>query len=482
MTARSPANSSVSSESPPTNSLPVPQFNPAQLAAWTAGQWTAEPEAAITGFGIDTRKLEAGTLFVALKTESRDGHDFLEAAREAGAAGALVSAVRPEVDLPQLKVADPQSALQSIGREHRRTFAGPVIGITGSAGKTSTKNMLAAILGDTALATEANLNNHLGVPLTLTRLDNDQHRFGIIEAGINGPDEMDALASMIEPDVAIVTLVDHAHTAGLGSLEGVAREKVKLPAAVASPGDKVFPASVAQHGVFQQLPETQVVVERVELLANPPSGNRSFFMVSHRDDETMVSLVVGETSVETYQMVRVSDGMAQNAALAATLTRRLGITYDQVKSGLAAWRPAAMRGEVRRDQGRFVYLDCYNANPCAMADALETFQLRAGTDAPRLYLLGGMEELGEESDRKHRELGASLELRPTDQLLVIGTGADQVRAGAMDAGASPLQVEILDSLEGVGGQVAAWEGAVFIKGSRRYRLEMVLAGEAAAST
>jgi len=457
----------------------VPRFNPLQLATWTDGQWTVDPSAAVTGFSNDTRTLEAGAIFVALKTKTRDGHDFLAAAREAGASGALVATVRADIDLPQLVVADPLEALQTIGREHRRRFKGTVIGITGSAGKTSTKNMLAAILGERALATHGNLNNHLGVPLTLTRLDSELHDYGIIEAGINGPNEMDGLASMIEPDVAIVTLVDHAHTAGLGSLEGVAREKVKLPAAVPPPGDKVFPQSVARHEVFAALPDPQVVVVREEVLSSATDANRSLFMVSHQADHTLLSLVVGESAAETYEMVRVSDGMAQNAALAVTMARRLGIETTQVQSGLAKWRPAAMRGEVRHDKGRFVYLDCYNANPCAMADALGTFQLRADPGVARLYVLGGMEELGEESDQKHWELGGSLDLRPGDRLMVIGTGAEQVQGGALAMGALPEQISVLSDLSGVVGIVADWPGAVFIKGSRRYRLETVLAGEAA---
>ncbi len=455
----------------------MPQFDPSQLARWTDGRWTVEPVSTILGFGIDTRQLAKGDVFVALKTDRRDGHDFLGAAKDAGASAALVSEARSDVDLPQLVVGDPLGALQTIGREHRRSFSGTVIGITGSAGKTSTKNMLAAILGDRALATAGNLNNHLGVPLTLTRLDSSRHDFGVIEAGINGPDEMDELAGMIEPDVAMVTLVDHAHTAGLGSLEGVAREKAKLPASVRAPGDKVFPTSVACHAPFQALAETQVVVERVDFFQGSLDQNRAKFMVSHREDQTLLSLVVGPAAAEIYSMVRMSDGMAQNAALAATLARRLGISSDQVQTGLAAWRPAAMRGEIRQQQDRFIYLDCYNANPCSMADALETFQLRAPDKAPRLYVLGGMEELGEESERKHRELGGSLDLRPGDQLLVIGTGAEAVRAGALEAGACPLQVEVLANLSGVAAQVAGWSGAVFIKGSRRYQLETVLVEE-----
>ena len=213
----------------------MPEFPPSLLAAWTGGRWTAQPVSSLSGFTIDTRQLRSGQVFVALKTGKRDGHDFLATAEMSGASAAIVSTPAEGLRLPQLVVADPLKAFHAIAREHRRLFKGPVIGISGSAGKTSTKNLLALLLGGAeagVLATEGNLNNHLGVPLTLTRLDPSAHHFAVVEAGISAPREMAPLAAMIEPDIAIVTLVAPAHTAELGGLGGVAAEKAVLPAAV----------------------------------------------------------------------------------------------------------------------------------------------------------------------------------------------------------------------------------------------------------
>ncbi len=178
----------------------MPSFLPAQLASWTGGRWTAQPVSSLLGFAIDSRQLRRGDVFVAIKSEQRDGHAFLGAAEAAGASAALVSTPDPALALPQLVVADPLRAFQAIAREHRRLFRGPVVGISGSAGKTSTKNLLALLLEAAAassdahagqvLATEGNLNNHLGVPLTLTRLDPAVHRFAVVEAGISAPGEM----------------------------------------------------------------------------------------------------------------------------------------------------------------------------------------------------------------------------------------------------------------------------------------------------
>ncbi|MEY4938740.1 MAG: hypothetical protein RIQ93_475, partial [Verrucomicrobiota bacterium] len=163
----------------------MPAFSPDTLARWTGGRWTARPVSPLTGFTADTRELKTGQVFVAIKTDRRDGHDFLAAAMAAGASAAIVATPDPDVALPQLCVSDPLGAFQAIAREHRRSFAAPVVAISGSAGKTSTKDLLALLLGGEAggvLATAGNLNNHLGVPLTLTRLDPTAHHFAVIEA------------------------------------------------------------------------------------------------------------------------------------------------------------------------------------------------------------------------------------------------------------------------------------------------------------
>jgi len=191
----------------------MPTFAPEKMAAWTGGHWTRIPGGALGGFTQDTRQLAAGQVFVAVKTAMRDGHDFLGEALKRGATAALVGREVAGAKLPQLVVDDPLAAFQLIAREHRREFHGTVVGVTGSVGKTSTKDLLALLLGgpEAVLATAGNLNNHLGVPLTLTRLDSAVHRAAVIEAGISEPGEMAPLAEMIEPDHSVVTLVGPAH-------------------------------------------------------------------------------------------------------------------------------------------------------------------------------------------------------------------------------------------------------------------------------
>lgn len=455
----------------------MPNFTPDILAHWTGGRWTAQPVSPLSGFTIDTRQLRTGQVFVAIKTEKRDGHDFLPAAQQAGASAALVATPDPSLMLPQLVVADPLAAFQSIARAHRQTFRGPVVGISGSAGKTSTKNLVALLLGSTdeVLATEGNLNNHLGVPLTLTRLDPVRHKFAVIEAGISAPGEMAPLADMIEPDVALITLIAPAHTAELGGLEGVAREKAVLPAAVRTTGIALFPRQCAEFGAFRELDVRRMVIERADVLrpAEPPK-DVVYFSISHRGDITAVALAYGAPPPLTFTFRRVSDGMAQNAVLAICTALWLGISREQIQERLAGWQPARLRGELRREGDRLLYLDCYNANPASMADALDAFYAVAPANEPRLFVLGGMEELGPEAEMFHRALGRSLRLRPQDFLFTIGDHAAAVRQGALENGSGAAQVEIVSSLEPIAARVAEWRGAVFVKGSRRYQLEKIL--------
>lgn len=463
----------------------MPHFTPDSLARWTRGRWTGSPPAPISGFSADSRRLQRGEMFVALKTQQRDGHDFLAGAFEAGASAALVSRPDSSLKLPQLAVADPLASFQAIAQAHRRTFNGPVVGISGSAGKTSTKDMLALLLGRSGepdspvLATEGNLNNHIGVPLTLTRLDPAVHRYAVVEAGISAPGEMDTLAAMIEPDVAIITLIAAAHLSELKSLEGVAREKAALAAAVRSGGRAIFPQSCADLAAFKKLTVPTLVVERTASLPErgAPGSGRVFFTVVHDRGATEITLGEPGAPPLKLKLARASDGMAQNAVLAVCAALRLGVSGEEVRERIARWHPAKWRGQVVVQPGRLLYLDFYNANPASMADALETFRSHAPSGYRKIYLIGCMEELGAASEAHHRELGRSLRLGGADSLFVIGAQAGAVREGALESGASSSQIFILES---IGDDLAARlaqpaDCAIFVKGSRRYQLERALA-------
>jgi UDP-N-acetylmuramoyl-tripeptide--D-alanyl-D-alanine ligase len=368
-------------------------------------------------------------------------------------------------------VADPLIAFQRIAREHRREFHGTVIGVTGSVGKTSTKDLLTLLLGGgpDVLATEGNLNNHLGVPMTLTRLDSAQHRAAVIEAGISGPGEMAPLAEMIEPDHAVVTLVAPAHLEKLGSVQGVAEEKCLLLAAVRPGGVQVFPSACLAYESFRALPNPLVLVPAKEKTVKF-TGRSVSFGVAHRPDCTEISL----NDKRRFTLRRVSNGMAQNAALALVLAAELGVGDAALQSRLADWQPSKWRGELRQVGDATVYCDFYNANPASMLDAIEAFNGLAHAGDPRIYVLGCMEELGPEADVYHRLLGGGLRLRPEDFIFIIGAQATALRAGLLENGNDPAQIAVITDLQPVRERLAAFKGAVFLKGSRRYQLETVL--------
>jgi UDP-N-acetylmuramoyl-tripeptide--D-alanyl-D-alanine ligase len=436
------------------------------------------------GFCADSRRLESGQAFVALKTDRRDGHDFVAQAEAAGAAAAIVSRVVPAAGIAQLVVDAPLSALQAIAREHRKTFRGTVVGVTGSVGKTSTKELLSALLGadsGATLATEGNLNNHIGVALTLTRIEPGRHAFAVIEAGISAPGEMGVLAAMIEPNVALVTLVGPAHLEELGGLEGVAREKADLVRALRPGGLGLFPSSCERFEAFRKLPHGDCVVIEPAGQGGRAAQGRVLFSASHADGETTVELAQAKGR-SAFTLRRVSDGMAQNAALAIVAALRLGISEAAIRQRLLTWHSSPLRGEWRISPGRWLYLDCYNANPASMADALAVFSEVAPRDEPRLLVLGCMEELGGESRRYHHELGRSLKLRPEDQLVVVGGLAEAVRQGAIEGGVEPNKVTISESVAPLADRLSAFKGAVFVKGSRRHELEKAFAPHAYAES
>jgi len=449
----------------------MPLFIPESLATVTGGRWTRIPGGGLTGFTQDTRALQPGQGFIALRTEKRDGHDFLADAQAQGAAAALVAREIATSPLPQLVVADPLAAFQAIAATHRRAFAGPVVGVTGSAGKTSTKDLLSLLLGEpgSVLKTEGNLNNFLGVPLTLTRLDSALHRAAVVEAGINMPGEMSTLADMIRPDHAIVTLVGPAHLEKLGSIEGVATEKSRLPAAVKSGGLQVFPVGCWAFAPFRALANPFVLVPANEAMVRV-EGRSLLFTVLHRPERTEVTF----GAKRTFVLRRVSSGMAQNAALALALASELGVDDATLQRRLAAWEPSKWRGELQRVGEAEVYCDFYNANPASMQDAILAFAGLARPELPRLYVLGGMEELGAQAAEFHQQLGRTILLRPGDLLCAIGTHAAALREGLLENGNDPAQIEVVDDLAPVRARLATFKGAAFLKGSRRYRLETIL--------
>jgi len=430
-------------------------------------KWRGGVPEAILGATIDSRKILRGEIFVAIKTATRDGHDFLAAARERGAAGALVSRYVPELaPFPQLVVPDTVAALQKIARAHREKNCAEVVifGITGSVGKTSTKDLLARVLSETAptLATEGNLNNTLGVPMTLLKINPAIHRFAVVEAGMSVRGEMQKLAEMISPDFSIVTNVRPAHLEGLGSMENIAHEKSALAAATRSTA--FFYRELLAYESFSSLPQKKYFLAVDSNFSEVPDG----FEIK----------IFGEKSdgnAEIFRLKNVSRGIAENAVLVVLAARKF-VSPEKIAHVLASWKPSAKRGELReRACGGKIFVDCYNASPASMLDSAENFARIFPAGTPRLFVLGGMGELGERSVALHFSVGEKLPLcAKTDTLALFGGNAVAIGEGAISAGFSRERVFVFDDICALKKIIENFRGNVMVKGSRAFALERAL--------
>ena len=414
---------------------PGPSFTARELSAATGGRWTGEAPASIEGVSTDTRAIPAGSAFVALRGERFDGHDFLADAARSGASCAVVArgrAASGPPGLPLLEVDDTLAALGAVARLHRLRFSIPVVGVTGSNGKTTTREMIAAILATRGpvLSTEGNLNNEVGVPLTLLRLL-PTHTAAVIEMGMSHRGEIGRLAAIAEPRVGVVTNAFPAHLEGLGSVDGVADAKGELyrglPAdgvVVANADDPRMLHRARKSGrrvlTFSGGSDRGADVVLLDVLAQDPEGMRFLLGIGTKEVEVRLPLV-GEHN-------------AVNAAAAAAAALSLGCSDREIVRGLAGVRPVGRRLRVERlPSGVLLVDDCYNANPASMKAALRTLRQLAGAGRA-LAALGDMLELGPAEDDLHRELGRDAAAAGLAALATFGPRAGLAREAAIEAG------------------------------------------------
>jgi len=471
----------------------MPEFTADELAQWTGGSWSIEPVQRIQGFSIDSRTIAAGELFVAVRAE-RDGHGFMETAIARGAVAALVDHWIEGLEFPQLRVSDTVRGLQDCAREWRTRFKGTVIGLTGSCGKTSTKEMLRLLLERRGVyATEGNLNNYLGAALSILKLDSSIHQYGVIELGINRIGEMDTLAAMLRPDVGIVTMVGPAHLEGLGSIEGVADEKSKMLESISAGGFAVYPESCLRFSAFQRRAKDAsgdillmekargVRYEAKEFSTNYTQlesvDSNAWSADSNACTEGAIELQLpfGARSPLYLTIEEGSLGMRSNWTLAAVVATKLGIERAEIEAASRGWKPGKNRGEVMSCGEITYFLDGYNANPASMLDSMDYFKQRF-VGLPHLWVIGGMHELGAASEAWHETVGTALRLGAEDRAVFVGDFGSALREGALKAGNDPARMAQVEKTEAVGELLKGFKGAVFLKGSRFYRMESLVEG------
>ncbi len=420
-----------------------------QIAAAVDGVWLnpSETAPAVTAVCTDSRKLIPGCLFLPWVGERFDGHNFIDAALEAGAAGCLCARAPEKLraDKFYIQTADTRLALRALASTYREQFQIPVIQVTGSVGKTTTKEMIAAVLGAKfkVWKTPENYNNDVGTPLTLLGLTHE-HEAAVIETGMNHFGEIEYLTAMVKPDIAVISNIGDAHIEYLGSREGILKAKCEIFEYLKEDGLAIL------NGDDALLDTVAVPFQTIRCGKSEHCQARITEIADHGVDGISCT-VVTETDCYPLNIPAPGEHMAYAAAIAAAVGEALGLSREEIIRGAAAYVPAGSRMRVLRLLNRRIILDdCYNANPQSVAAALE---ILARTECERkVAVLGDMGELGDIGNRAHYNMGALASMLGIDLVFAIGSGerAGRIADGAAQSGGSvqyyPTKEEALPEL------------------------------------
>ena len=423
----------------------------------------------VTGISIDTRTLQPGDLFFALQGEQSDGHEYVKAAFEKGAIAAVVSRTVPDAGGRQVRVSDTLRAFGDLAGAYRRLFDIPVVGVTGSVGKTSTKEMIAAVLRTRyeTLANEKNFNNEIGVPLTLFQLE-ARHEVAVIEMGMRGLGEIDRLAEIAAPTIGLITNIGYAHIERLGSRENILRAKTELYQRLPKDGIAIVPAD----SDFYE-----------ELLKQVPAGVRKItFSVKNEilSDVRLLQSIMNDHYIVTdrkdfkMEMVSIGSHSIANALAALAVGTALNVDASEAVSVLEAWKGAEGRMEFRVGKNGVVILDdCYNAGVESMDAALET--LREFGDK-RVAILGDMKELGDFTVEAHERIGRRAGGMDLRLLITVG----ELAKGIADAAKETTAIETRHFSNSDEAAAHIWNlvqrgDTVLVKGSRAMQMEKIVA-------
>jgi UDP-N-acetylmuramoyl-tripeptide--D-alanyl-D-alanine ligase len=462
-------------------------FTVDELLAATRGRFLrGERTALFSGISIDSRVLKPGELFIALRGDRFDGHNFIVPALKAGAHGVLFAS---EAASPQslaldshfqnrvfIQVTDTLLGLQSIAGFHRSRFSVPLIAITGSNGKTTTKEMAACILSNRVrlLKNEGNLNNHIGVPLTLLRLD-AVHQVAVIEIGINRPGELRTLCKIARPQVGLITNVGPTHLEFLGDVEGVARAKGEMLEVLTSRDTAILNADDPHFQILASKAKGDLITFGIERDADvmaseirmPPDAGPTF-RLTNRKGANKEGIDVTLPIMGKYNIY--------NALGAAAIAVQQGLDLQMIREGLEKFQPLSMRSQLVDLKGFHILNDAYNANPASMKSAIETLA-RLGVQGQKIAILGDMLELGNGSQAAHQEVGRVVAKAGIDYLFTMGIQAEEIANGALLANMDESKVFRSQDPRGVGEKLfklARPGDYILVKGSRKMKMERIL--------
>ncbi len=426
----------------------------------------------VSGVETDSRKIKKGDLFVALRGESFDGHDFIVTAYEAGAALSISDKVLDGLVRPYIHVKDTLKALQDISRYYKGKFKIPFVAVTGSSGKTTTKDMVAAVLSRQfqVLKTEGNLNNAIGLPLTLLNLD-DTHQIGVVEMGMNSLGEIACLADIVRPEVGVITNVGTAHIEKLQSRENILKAKMELFTYFSAENTAVINGD---NDMLKRIGEQSYSIIRFGL----EDGNQIKAMdIEERGQEGITFCVELDGIPEYFEVSIPGIHNVYNALSAISIGRYFGMKACDIREGLQCFKPSKMRMDmVRLRSGTLIVNDVYNANPDSMEAAVSA--LRSLKNSGRtVCILGNMLELGDTAEKAHFNVGGFVAASGADVLITVGDMAVHMAEGAAAAGMDKAAIfsfdhnldtmaQLLDIL--IPGDV------VLVKGSRGMKMEAIV--------
>lgn len=446
------------------------EFTVSDVLAATGGVLMTEHKKSFSGVSSDTRTLKPGNLFIALSGERFDAHDFLLRASDGGAAGVIVS--KQDIYIPDkltvIVVADTLTALQDLARFHRRRFNIPVIGITGSNGKTTTKDLTASVLGSRfkVLKTEANYNNDIGLPLTLLNLTKN-HRAAVVEMGMRGLGEIRRLASIALPTVAVVTNVGETHVELLGSVENIAAAKGELVEALGADGLAVLNYDIPLVRAMQTKTTARSVFYGFDSGADIRAENVG------GDSQELTFGCIWPQGKFNVALPAVGRHNVYNAMAAIAVGLELGLDSKEICAGFKQFVPSAMRLHIEQIGDYTIINDAYNASPLSMSAAIETMDSVAR--GRKVAVLGDMLELGNLGVEAHRRIGRQLAKESIQVVITVGELAAHIASAALQDG--------VDVTVACGNHDEAQEAlrklirpgdTILIKGSRGMKMEKML--------
>lgn len=436
------------------------------------------PDRICSGVSTDSRNVDHGNLFIALVGDRFDGHEFISNALKEGASGILIERKHENYvtgitgDVPVICVDDTVKALGNVAHAWRRQFKIPVIAITGSSGKTTTKEMAATIISlkRNVLKNRGNFNNLIGVPLTLLEI-NEDHEVAVVEMGTNQPGEIARLTEIVQPDIGVITNVGPAHLEGLKSLDGVREEKGSLFTTMDAGGIAV---------INQDDEAVRTVAKRWGgKTITFGTGNDAVIRaedIRQREERGITfSLIVGDFKDEITMSI-LGDHNIYNALAATACSRAVNIDHDIICQGLAEFRQVSGRMELHRlRNGAYLVDDTYNANPASAAEALRSLQELKGMHGSTV-IFGDMLELGDHAEEIHEDIGRQMADTGVGKLFLRGKFSHAVAAGAQKHGIRADQIFFIDDAGEIADRIASYvrQGDwVLIKGSRMMRMEEI---------